>query len=136
VFLVTDHRSLVLRSKPSVPADSRVTFFPKPKKVTKERFALRLALLARDGRCIDIRLLLLIKMRSDFVFAAELWWLLLLGAGAVVATGRRVENQTMNTECSRDLSYRGGPGCLNSQFQFYKWIEPSLVMPPLSEAVS
>jgi hypothetical protein len=41
-----------LGSRPSVPADSRVTFFPKPKKVTKEGFALRLALLARGGRCV------------------------------------------------------------------------------------
>ena len=31
---------------------------------------------------------------------------------------------------------RGGPVCLNSQSQFYKWIEPSLVMPPLSQAAS
>ena len=63
---------LILRSKPSVPADSRVTFFPKPKKVTKEGFALRLALLARGGRCVTKRLLLVIKVRPDFVFAAGL----------------------------------------------------------------
>ncbi len=44
---------LVLRSRSSVPADSRVTFFPKPKKVTKEGFALRLAFLARGGLWVD-----------------------------------------------------------------------------------
>ncbi len=51
--MVTGYWLLGLGSKPSVPADSRVTFFPKPKKVTKERFALRLALLARGGRWIN-----------------------------------------------------------------------------------
>ena len=86
-----------------------MTFFPKPKKVTKEGFALRLALLARGGRWVDGRLLVVIKIWSGFVFAAELLWWLFLCAGAVVATGRRVENQTMNTECSRGLSYRTQP---------------------------
>jgi len=57
------------KRKPSVPADSRVTFFPKPKKVTKEGFALRWALLALgvgalntfvlwDQRCVVVCLCL------------------------------------------------------------------------------
>jgi hypothetical protein len=64
----------IAKLKSSDPADSRVTFFPKPKKVTKEGFALRLALLARGGRCVDKQLLLVIKMHSGFVFSAELLW--------------------------------------------------------------
>ncbi len=67
-------RSRSLGSRSSVPADSRVTFFPKPKKVTKERFARRLALLARGGRCVNQQRLLMNKVMCCFVFAAELLW--------------------------------------------------------------
>jgi D-beta-D-heptose 7-phosphate kinase/D-beta-D-heptose 1-phosphate adenosyltransferase len=39
-------------------------------------------------------------------------------------------------DCQLGEVVRAGPVCLNSQSRFYKWIEPSLVMPPLSEAAS
>jgi len=75
-----------------------VTFFPKPKKVTKERFALRWAFLARGGWCVDNQPRSVIKVLPDFVFAAELLWCLLQFAGTVAATGRRLEKQTTSHE--------------------------------------
>jgi hypothetical protein len=72
-----------------------VTFFPKPKKVTKERFALRLAFLARGGRFIDELLFLGRSFRFCFVFAIEKQWFARLSVGLLQqrAGGLRIKHK-------------------------------------------
>ncbi len=85
---------LLSRSKTPVPAGSRVTFFPKPKKVTKERFALRWALLARGGRCVDELLFFreqTLALFCNCCYAVEVFVAVYT---AVAATGYKVENRT------------------------------------------
>jgi hypothetical protein len=98
--------SKLLRSRPSVPVDSRVTFFPKPKKVTKERFALRLALLFRGGRCVDELLLLGNNFRLCFVFAAVWLWFACFSAGLLQewATSSQTKPRLFNAEGTRPVS--------------------------------
>jgi hypothetical protein len=74
-----------------------VTFFPKPKKVTKERFARRLAFLARGGQFVDELLFLGNSFQFCFVFATEAQWFACFSAGLLQqrAGGLRSKHKAM-----------------------------------------
>jgi hypothetical protein len=89
-----------------------VTFFPKPKKVTKERFALRLALLARGGRWINCLRSLMKKVTALCRICTETQWLSKLSAELLQrrAGGLRIKHKLLGIEsifCLNGLKKQG-----------------------------